>query len=105
MRRQRPTTDWSQVVQLYDHLLLLAPSAVVALNRAIAVAELDGPDTALGLVDQLGLDDYHLFHATRGVLLERLGRPDEAAAAHARALELTDNPAERALLESRVSGS
>ena len=98
-------TDWSQIVQLYDHLLLLAPSAVVALNRAIAVAELDGPDVALGLVDRLGLDDYHLFHATRGVLLDRLGRADEAAAAHARALELTDNPAERALLSSRLSGS
>ena len=92
-------------MQLYDHLLLLAPSAVVALNRAIAVAELDGPDVALGLVDRLGLDDYHLFHATRGVLLDRLGRADEAAAAHARALELTDNPAERALLSSRLSGS
>ena len=98
-------TDWSQIVQLYDHLLLLTPSAVVALNRAIAVAELDGPDVALGLVDRLGLDDYHLFHATRGVLLDRLGRADEAAAAHARALELTDNPAERALLSSRLSGS
>ena len=98
-------TDWSQIVQLYDHLLLLAPSAVVALNRAIAVAELDGPDVALGLVDRLGLDDYHLFHATRGVLLDRLGRADEATAAHARALELTDNPAERALLSSRLSGS
>lgn len=98
-------TDWSQIVQLYDHLLLLTPSAVVALNRAIAVAELDGPDVALGLVDRLGLDDYHLFHATRGVLLDRLGRADEATAAHARALELTDNPAERALLSSRLSGS
>ena len=98
-------TDWSQIVQLYDHLVLLTPSAVVALNRAIAVAELDGPDVALGLVDRLGLDDYHLFHATRGVLLDRLGRADEATAAHARALELTDNPAERALLSSRLSGS
>jgi RNA polymerase sigma-70 factor (ECF subfamily) len=96
-------TDWSQIVQLYDHLLVVAPSAVVALNRAIAVAELDGPDAALQSVDGLGLDDYHLFHATRGVLLDRLGRRDEAAAAHARALALTDNPAERALLGSRLS--
>lgn len=95
-------TDWSQIVLLYDHLLVLAPSAVVALNRAIAVAELEGPDAALQSVDGLGLDDYHLFHATRGVLLDRLGRRDEAAAAHTRALALTENPAERELLARRL---
>jgi RNA polymerase sigma-70 factor (ECF subfamily) len=74
----------------------------VALNRAIAVAERDGPEAGLELVDRLSLEQYHLFHSTRGVLLERLGRTDEAAAATARALELTDNPAERELLARRL---
>jgi RNA polymerase sigma-70 factor (ECF subfamily) len=95
-------TDWDQVVQLYDLLRALAPSAVVELNRAIAVAERDGPATALDLVDPLALDDYHLFHATRAVLLDRLGRGDEAAAANRRAIELTDNPSERELLARRL---
>jgi RNA polymerase sigma-70 factor (ECF subfamily) len=98
-------TDWSQIVQLYDHLLRLDPSPVVALNRAVAVGELDGPQVALVLVDGLDLDGYHLFHATRGVLLDRMGRPAEAAEAHARARELTENPAERALLSARLSGA
>jgi RNA polymerase sigma-70 factor, ECF subfamily len=100
--RSATDTDWSQIVQLYDLLLSMQPTAVVALNRAIAVAELDGPQVALVAVDQLDLDGYHLFHATRGVLLDRLGRPEEAAAAHARALALTSNPGERGLLESRL---
>jgi RNA polymerase sigma-70 factor (ECF subfamily) len=94
-------TDWEQIVQLYDLLQVLSPSPVVDLNRAIAVGERDGPAAALALVDPLALDDYHLFHATRGVLLDRLGRGDEAAAAHARALELTSNPAEQDLLRAR----
>ncbi len=98
-------TDWSQIVQLYDHLLRLDPSPVVALNRAVAVAELDGPQVALVLVEELDLDGYHLFHATRGVLLDRLGRSAEAAEAHARARELTENPAEQALLSARLSGA
>jgi RNA polymerase sigma-70 factor (ECF subfamily) len=97
-------TDWDQIVQLYDLLRTLAPSPVVELNRAIAVGERNGPEAALALVEPLALDGYHLFHATRGALLDRLGRTDEAAAAHARALELTDNPAEQALLESRRLG-
>jgi RNA polymerase sigma-70 factor (ECF subfamily) len=94
-------TDWGQIVQLYDLLQVLSPSPVVELNRAIAVGERDGPAAALVLVDPLALDEYHLFHATRGALLDRLGRADEAAAAHRRALELTSNPAEQALLRAR----
>lgn len=96
------TTDWAQIVALYDLLWSMQPTAVVALNRAIAVAERDGPEAGLELVDRLSLEQYHLFHSTRGVLLERLGRSDEAAAANARALELTDNPAERELLARRL---
>jgi RNA polymerase sigma-70 factor (ECF subfamily) len=94
-------TDWDQIVQLYDLLLTLSPSPVVELNRAIAVGERDGPAAALALVDPLELEDFHLFHATRGALLDRLGRRDEAASAHRRALELTVNPAEQALLRAR----
>ncbi len=94
-------TDWGQIVALYDHLLALAPTPVVALNRAIAVAELRGPAEGLALVEQLDLDGYHLLHATRGDLLERLGRVDEAAAAYDRALELTANVVERSSLRLR----
>lgn len=98
-------TDWDQIVQLYDLLRALSPSPVVELNRAIAVGERDGPAAAMALVEPLApaLDDYHLYHATRGALLERLGRTDEASVAHARALELTANPAEQALLRTRSS--
>ena len=94
-------TDWRQIRQLYDQLLAVTPTAVVALNRAVAVAEIDGPDAALGLVEPLALDEYHVFHAVRADLLRRAGRADEAAAAYARALELTDNVAERAYLDDR----
>ena len=94
-------TDWSQIVQLYDQLLARMPTPVVALNRAIAVAELDGPVAALALVDDLALDGYHLFHATRADLLERAGRADEAVAEYDAALGCTDNAAERRLLEDR----
>ncbi len=94
-------TDWSQVLALYDHLYTLAPTPVVALNRAIAVAEVDGPVAALELVDGLGLHSYHLWHATRGDLLERLGRTAEARAAYVTAMDGTGNTAERALLERR----
>lgn len=97
------TTDWSQIVALYDLLWSMQPTAVVALNRAIAVAERDGPEAGLELVDRLPLDQYHLFHSTRAVLLDRLGRTEEAAAANTRALALTDNPAERELLARRLS--
>ena len=94
-------TDWDQIVALYDQLLALAPTPVVALNRAVAVAERDGPAAALPLVDALALDRYHLWHATRAELLDRLGRADEARAAYDAALALTANDAERALLERR----
>jgi RNA polymerase sigma-70 factor (ECF subfamily) len=91
-------TDWAQVVALYDQLLARVPSPVVALNRAIAVAERDGPDAGLVLIDELELDGYHLFHAARAELLHRLGRRAEAVEAFDRALALTTNGAERELL-------
>jgi RNA polymerase sigma-70 factor, ECF subfamily len=96
-------TDWAQIVALYDQLMAIAPSAVVALNRAVAVAEVEGPETALALVDELDLDGYHLFHAIRADLLRRLGREPEAAAAYEAAIGLTDNAAERAFLERNRS--
>jgi RNA polymerase sigma-70 factor, ECF subfamily len=98
-------TDWGQIVQLYDQLLARTPTAVVALNRAVALAELAGPAPALAEVDRLDLPAYHLFHVTRGDLLERLGRRAEAAEAYARARELTDNAAEQAELDHRLTRS
>jgi RNA polymerase sigma-70 factor, ECF subfamily len=89
------------VVALYDQLLAITPSAVVALHRAVAVAELDGPQVALALVDGLDLDAYYLTHAVRADLLRRLDRPTEAREAYGRALALTDNEAERAFLQRR----
>src|SRR6266581_5957685 len=94
-------TDWRQILTLYNQLMAVAPTPVVALNRAVAVAEIDGPGAALGLVDGLDLSRYHLFHATRGDLLRRLGRREEAADAYAAALALTQNAAERDFLENR----
>lgn len=96
-------TDWPQVVALYDLLLSVCPTPIVALNRAIAVAERDGPQVGLELVDTLDLDGYHLYHSTRAELLARLGRAEEAAAANRLAMSLTDNPAERALLARRAA--
>jgi RNA polymerase sigma-70 factor (ECF subfamily) len=95
--------DWSQVVALYDQLARLDPSPVVALNRAIAVGELDGPHVALAQVDALAtrLDGYHAFHATRADLLRRLGRSTEAREAYDRAIELARNSAESAYLTRR----
>ena len=91
-----PVTDWAQVVALYDQLLRIDPSLVVALNRAVAIAELDGPNPALRIVDDItGLDAYYLYHAVRADLLGRLDRPEEARAAYDRALGLTTNPVER----------
>jgi len=87
-------TDWQQILQLYDQLLALTPSPVVALHRAVAVAEVEGPDAALALVDGLDLGGYHLFHAIRAHLLRRLGRTAEAAAAYEAAIARTDNAAE-----------
>ena len=97
-------TDWAEIVALYDRLLGMQPTPVVALNRALALAELAGPAPALAEIEPLGtrLDGYHLFHAARGELLRRLGRVDEARDADRRALALTVNPAERRLLEARL---
>jgi RNA polymerase sigma-70 factor (ECF subfamily) len=96
-------TDWTQVVALYDRLLRLDPSPIVRLNRAVAVAEVDGPGPALGEVEPLAgaLDGYHAFHVTRADLLRRLGRTNEARAAYDRAVALAGNPAERAHLARR----
>ncbi|MFE0462995.1 RNA polymerase sigma factor [Kitasatospora sp. NPDC058965] len=96
-------TDWSQIVALYDRLVRLDPSPVVALNRAVAVAELDGPQLALATVDRLGdqLAGYHPYHATRADLLRRLNRPQEARAAYDRAIALAGNTAETAYLTRR----
>jgi RNA polymerase sigma-70 factor (ECF subfamily) len=94
-------TDWGQIRQLYDQLLAVAPSPVVALNRAVAVAEQDGPAAALALVDGLDLPTYHAFHAVRADLLRRLDRPAEAAAAYEAAIALSENAAERAYLRGR----
>ena len=100
-----PATSWSTIVPLYDALYRIEPTPVVALNRALAVAERDGPAEALAAIEPLAarLDGYHLFHAARAELLRRMDRPEEARAADTRALELTDNPAERRLLEMRIA--
>ena len=96
-------TDWSQVVALYDQLVRLDPSPIIALNRAVAVAELDGPEVALAAVDRLedALTGYHAYHATRADLLRRLGRSQESRAAYDRAIELAGNTAETAYLTRR----
>jgi RNA polymerase sigma-70 factor (ECF subfamily) len=94
-------TDWRQIVALYDQLLALTPTPVVALNRAVAVAEVEGPEAALALVEELDLDGYHVFHAVRADLLRRVGRGEEAVAAYDAALGLTENAAERGFLEAR----
>jgi RNA polymerase sigma-70 factor, ECF subfamily len=96
-------TDWGQVLQLYDQLLAITPNAVVALNRAVALAEIEGPAEALAIVDalDLDLDTYHLFHATRAELLVRLHRYGDAGAAYDRALALANNAAEHAHLERK----
>jgi RNA polymerase sigma-70 factor (ECF subfamily) len=96
-------TDWSQVVALYDQLVRLDPSPVVALNRAIAIAELDGPNVALAAVNRLEdpLVGYHAYHATRADLLRRMGRNEESRAAYDRAIELAGNTAESAYLARR----
>jgi RNA polymerase sigma-70 factor (ECF subfamily) len=91
-------TDWEQVLALYDQLWAITPNAIVALNRAVAVAEVHGPAPALALVDALDLDGYYLFHSTRAEFLRRLARYADARAAYDRAAELTNNEAERALL-------
>jgi RNA polymerase sigma-70 factor, ECF subfamily len=96
-------TDWRQILALYDQLMALAPSPIVALNRAVAVAEVEGAEPALALVDELApdLDRSYVFHAVRADLLERLGRTREGRAAYDAAISRTENAAERAFLERR----
>ena len=96
-------TDWAQILRLYDQLLAIAPAPVVMLNRAVAVAEIEGPGAALTLVDGLDLHDYYLFHAIRADLLRRLGRDDEAALAYEAAIACTRNAAERDFLARRLA--
>jgi predicted RNA polymerase sigma factor len=98
-------TDWEQIVVLYDMLVMLAPSVVTRLHRTIAVRYAQGPRVALSQLDRLGgaLDRYALYHATRAELLRELGHPDKAREADRRALELTANPAQQALLEERLT--
>ena len=94
-------TDWRQILQLYDQLMEFSPTPIVALNRAVAVAEVNGPHAALVVVEQLELNRYYLFHAVRANLLERLGRHHEAAGAYESALACDQNLAERTFLERR----
>ncbi len=95
--------DWPQIAALYGELGRLTSSPVVELNRAVAVAEQQGPEAGLTIVDRLGLEDYRYLHSTRGELLRRLGRAEEARAAYARALELADSEPERRFLERRLA--
>ncbi|HEY6481369.1 MAG TPA: RNA polymerase sigma factor [Streptosporangiaceae bacterium] len=97
-------TDWRQIVTLYDQLAAVGPGPVVSLNRAVAVAEVDGPAAALDLVDRLDLDGYYLLHAIRGDLLRRLDRIPEAAGAYDAAIARTENAAEREFLRGRRAG-
>ena len=99
--REAALTDWRQVLALYDQLAAITPTPVVALNRAVALAEVAGPAAALEAVGELSLADYHLYHAIRADLLRRLGRGTEAAAAYDRAIALAENAAERAFLATR----
>ena len=95
--------DWPQIAALYGELARLTDSPVVELSRAVAVAEADGPQRGLDIVDHVPLEDYHYLHSTRGELLRRLGRPDEARDAYRRALALVHDDAERRLLERRLA--
>ncbi|RSM69916.1 RNA polymerase subunit sigma-24 [Amycolatopsis sp. WAC 01375] len=97
------STDWSQIVQLYDLLLELNPTPIVALNRAVAVAEVDGPAAALTAIDGLDLEEYHLYHAIRADLLHRAGRETEAAREYEAAIRRAGNSAERRLLERKMA--
>ena len=94
-------TDWRQILQLYDQLVSIAPSPVVALNRAVAAAEVEGPEAGLTIVNALSLDTYYLFHAIRADLLQRLGRNAEAGLAYESAIERCENATERAFLQRR----
>ncbi|GAA3533074.1 RNA polymerase sigma factor [Aeromicrobium panaciterrae] len=95
------STDWGQIVALYDQLMEVAPTPVVALNRAVAIAEIDGPDVGLAIVEKLDLTGYHAWHVARAELLRRLGRSEESRTAYDAAIAATDNPAEVAYLIRR----
>jgi RNA polymerase sigma-70 factor, ECF subfamily len=95
--------DWPQIAALYGELARLTESPVVELNRAVAIAEAEGPEAGLAIVDRLALEEYRYLHSTRGELLRRLGRTAEARDAHLRALALTHDDAERRLLERRLA--
>ena len=95
-------SDWAKIVWLYDQLYAISPTEIVALNRAVAIAERDGPEAGLAAMDGLDLAGYHLFHAARADLLRRLDRRAEAADAYRAALALTDSPVEREFLEDRL---
>ena len=97
-------TDWWQILQLYNQLLTIAPSPIVAVNRAVAVAEVEGPDAALTLLDGLDLENYYLFHAVRADMLRRLGRIREAATAYEAAIARTSNLIEREHMQRRLHG-
>jgi RNA polymerase sigma-70 factor, ECF subfamily len=97
--------DWSQILALYDQLLAITPTPIVALNRAVAVAEIDGPQVALQLIDELSLQSYYLYHAIRADLLRRLGHTDQAAAAYRAAIKRTDNPTEIAFMTRRIAAT
>jgi len=101
--REARDTDWSQVLALYDQLVRLDPSPIIALNRSVALAELDGPEAALAAIDCLEdkLAGYHVYYATRADLLRRLGRSHESRAAYDKAIELAGNTAETAALTRR----
>lgn len=94
-------TDWPAILALYDQLYVLTPTPVVALNRAVAVAEVEGPAAGLAAIEGLDLGAYHLFHATRADPLRRLGRTEDAHAAYAEARALTANPTEQAFLDAQ----
>jgi len=98
-------TDWAQILQLYDHLLALTPGPIVSLNRAVVVGELHGPNAALAIVDTLPLGEYHLFHAIRADLLERVGRHHDAALAYGEALTRCGSDVERAFLAGRCDAA
>jgi RNA polymerase sigma-70 factor, ECF subfamily len=102
--RSYEETDWRQIVTLYDHLITLMPTRVVALNRAIAVGETEGPDVALAQLDAIApeLETYHLMHAARGAMLRRLGRRASARAAFERAAALAATDSDRRFLEKQI---
>ena len=105
--RRKEDTDWAQIARYYAQLEQLQPSPVITLNRAVAVAMVEGPAAALGLVEQLAqggeLDDYHLLHAARADFARRLGRLADAERSYLRALELVGNDSERRFLERRLA--